>query len=250
MGLASMSRQRLFAIAVVTALAGAGAAATLGADDSGPSTRAVLVALGTPERPGQVATGFAAGPGRVATVAHLFEAADGTSVRVRDSGHWLAARLLSRDRRADLALLEVPGLAAGRVRLGSADDGVVRLLVGARSEPSERPAEIRSAMVAHMQTPGRAGPLRRPALELAARVSAGDSGAAVVAGGGEVVGVVFARSRRRPDTAYAVDARALRGLLRSGREAAIRASARRARHCRLESLRAKVCSWPPLSWAG
>jgi S1-C subfamily serine protease len=213
--------RRLSAIAVVAALAGVGAAATLGSDGSktrSPSTRAVQVALGTPERRGEVATGFAAGPGRVVTVAHLFEAADGASVRVRDRGRWLAARVLRRDRRADLALLEVPRLRARRVRLGSADNGGARLLLGARSGPGERPAEIRRAIVAHMRTPGGAASFRRPALELAARVSVGDSGAAVVAHTGEVVGVVFARSRRRAGKAYAVDASALRALLEGGRD--------------------------------
>lgn len=220
-----MRRRRLWAIAVVAALAGVGVAATLGSDGSktrSPSTRAVQVALGTPERRGEVATGFAAGPGRVVTVAHLFEAADGASVRVRDRGRWLAARVLRRDRRADLALLEVPRLRARRVRLGSADNGGARLLLrarnGARSGPGERPAEIRRAIVAHMQTPGGAASGPRPALELAARVSVGDSGAAVIAHTGEVVGVVFARSQRRAGTAYAVDATALRALLEGGRD--------------------------------
>lgn len=215
--------RRLSALVVVAALGGIGAAATLGSDGSktrNPSTRAVLVALGTQERSGEVATGFAAGPGRVVTVAHLFEAADGAPVRVRDRGGWLAARVLRRDRRADLALLEVPRLRARRVRLGSADDGGARLLLrprnGARSGPGERPAEIRRAIVAHMRTPGGAASGRRPALELAARVSVGDSGAAVVAHAGEVVGVVFARSQRRAGTAYAVDARALRAMLEGG----------------------------------
>jgi hypothetical protein len=69
-----------------------------------------------------------------------------------------------------------------------------------------------------MQTPGGAATGPRPALELAARVSVGDSGAAVIAHTGEVVGVVFARSQRRAGTAYAVGATALRALLEGGRD--------------------------------
>jgi S1-C subfamily serine protease len=224
-----VSGRRLAAIATVMALTAFGAAAALGCDGSsmrGPSTRAVLVALGGSERPGEIATGFPVGPGRVVTVAHLLEAADGASVQVRDGSRWLPARVVRRDRRTDLALLSVSGLRAGRVRLGSADGGSVRLLViasdGAVGSPDERPATIRRAIVANMQTSGGDAPLRRGALELAARASAGDSGAAVVAPGGEVVGVLFARSRRRPATAYAVDARALRPLLRADGDAASR----------------------------
>jgi S1-C subfamily serine protease len=221
--------RRLAAIATVMALTALGAAAAPGCDGSGmrgPSTRAVLVALGGSGRPGEIATGFAVGSGRVVTVAHLLEVADGDSMRVRDGSRWLPARVVRRDRRTDLALLGVSGLRAGHVRIGSADGGSARLLVmardGASGSPDERPAKIRRAIVANMQTPGGDASLRRPALELAARASAGDSGAAVVAPGGEVVGVLFARSRRRAATAYAVDARALRPLLRADREAPIR----------------------------
>jgi hypothetical protein len=53
----------------------------------------------------------------------------------------------------------------------------------------------------------------RPALELSARIAPGDSGAAVVSDGGALAGVVFAASRNRSDTAYAVDASAVRQLL-------------------------------------
>jgi S1-C subfamily serine protease len=221
--------RRLAAIATVMALTALGAAAPLGRDGSsmrGPSTRAVLVALGGSGPRGEIATGFAVGSGRVVTVAHLVEGADRASVQVRDGSRWLPARVVRRDRRTDLALLGVSGLQAGHVRLGSADAGSVRLLVmardGASGRPDERPAKIRRAIVANVRTPGGDASLPRPALELAARASAGDSGAAVVAPGGEVVGVLFARSRRRAATAYAVDASALRPLLRGDGDAPIR----------------------------
>jgi V8-like Glu-specific endopeptidase len=53
----------------------------------------------------------------------------------------------------------------------------------------------------------------RPALELAARVVAGDSGAPVVSRSGVLAGVIFAASSRHPDTAYAIDAKAVTRLL-------------------------------------
>jgi hypothetical protein len=47
-----------------------------------------------------------------------------------------------------------------------------------------------------------------------AAVAAGDSGAPLVTDSGRVAGVVFARSRTRASTAYAVDAAPLAALLR------------------------------------
>ena len=52
----------------------------------------------------------------------------------------------------------------------------------------------------------------RAAIELAGAVTAGDSGAPVL-DDGELLGVVFARSRRDDGTAYAVDAAAVERLL-------------------------------------
>jgi hypothetical protein len=80
------------------------------------------------------------------------------------------------------------------------------------------PAVVRRAIDARVSPPGAGRPLRRPALELQARTRAGDSGAPVVSEDGEVAGVVFARSRNKADTAYAVDARALDQLLAGGGE--------------------------------
>ncbi|MGH2745740.1 MAG: hypothetical protein ACRDN8_25270, partial [Thermoleophilaceae bacterium] len=72
---------------------------------------------------------------------------------------------------------------------------------------------VRRPIDARVSAPGAERALRRPALELEARTRAGDSGAPVVSEGGEVVGVLFARSRNEADTAYALDARALVELL-------------------------------------
>ena len=55
---------------------------------------------------------------------------------------------------------------------------------------------------------------RRPALDLDAAVAGGDSGAPVIGRDGRVVGVLFAASRERARTAYAVDGTALGALLR------------------------------------
>jgi hypothetical protein len=154
-----------------------------------PEPRVVTVlverASGVPER----ASGFVV-DGRVVTVAHPL---GGGAVSV--DGRAAHVARVSRD--DDLAVLQ---LRIEGKRVGGA--GVRVLRAGGAVE-----AAVRRRITAHID--GRA----RPALELAADVAAGDSGAPVVDGRGHLLGVVFARSRTRPGTAYAVDADAVHALL-------------------------------------
>jgi hypothetical protein len=158
-----------------------------------------------------IGTGFAVSDGRVVTVAHVIDGP--VTVLGR------RVRVLRVDPRSDLALLSVPGLEANRPGIASAVNGehlgVVRLLDG---RPSVLSAHVRRSIVAHVRAPGANHALVRPALELSAadgtgRIAPGDSGAAVVTEWGELAGVVFAASRSRSDTAYAVDASRLRRLV-------------------------------------
>jgi S1-C subfamily serine protease len=136
------------------------------------------------------AIGFVAGDGLVVTVAHVL--GDGVAVDGRP------ARVVRVDRRADLALLSVPGV-RGEPQLG---DGGETTVLG-------RPA----AIVRHLSARVDGGP-PRPAIEVRADVAAGDSGAPLVTGTGRVAGVVFARSRTHAQIAYAVDATAVAQLIR------------------------------------
>jgi S1-C subfamily serine protease len=154
-----------------------------------------------------IATGFALGDGRVVTVAHVVDGP--VTVRGR------RVRVLRLDRRSDLALLSAPSRSSSGVPgLASARNGehlrVLRLRDGARSSLS---VHVRRSIVAHVSAPGAARAVVRPALELSARVTPGDSGAPVVTDSGALAGVVFASSRNRRDTAYAVDASALAELI-------------------------------------
>jgi S1-C subfamily serine protease len=148
-----------------------------------------------------VATGFTVSAGRVVTVAHLLE---GDTITVR-SGDGVVRRgaVLRRDDTLDLALLAVPGLRPAPVfaRAGT------RMLVRRGGTVVAEPARVVRRITAHL------GATRRPALELAATVAAGDSGAPVLVDG-RLAGVVFARSRERAGIAYAVDAAALVRFLR------------------------------------
>jgi S1-C subfamily serine protease len=187
-----MSATRLLAVAGATAVAvGAWAAAPRG-HDAAPGIVAVVAG-------GEHATGFAAGGDRVVTVAHVLDAGRPPTV---DGRH---ARVLRVDRAADLALLALPGLRAAPVRTGAGAPGAVRLL-GHR-------ARVRRAITATVRGAPAESAERRAALELAAAADPGDSGAPLLAGDGRVVGVLFAASRGRADTAYAVDGSALRDLL-------------------------------------
>jgi Trypsin-like peptidase domain len=155
---------------------------------------------------GEIATGFAVGADRVLTVAHVVDGAlkvDGTR-----------ARVLRVDRGADLALLGVPGIAARAPAVAAAGAGDEVRVVRLRGDRlASRSVHVRRAIVAHVRAPGAERALTRPALELAARVEAGDSGAPVLSRSGALAGVLFAASSRRENTAYAVDASAVARLL-------------------------------------
>jgi S1-C subfamily serine protease len=165
--------------------------------------RVVAIAATSPAGAAELATGFAVGRDRVVTVAHVLDA--GGTVTVDGRG----ARVVHVDRRDDLALLAVRGVRAARVRT-AAGAGSVRVLL----RGGARPARIRRAITATVRIEP-APAVRRAALDLAADVAPGDSGAAVVDGGGRVVGVLFATSSGRAHSAYAVDASALAALLRN-----------------------------------
>jgi S1-C subfamily serine protease len=177
-----------------------------------PQTRVLAVAVTHPNGPDAMGSGFVAGPGRVVTVAHLLD--HGSRITVRPPGRPARpARLMRLDRRADLALLAVRGL-RGRPLRTTETGRDARLLVLRQGRAVTRTARVRRHIEAHVEAVSRARTHTRPALELAARIAAGDSGAPVVGPGGEVTGVLFARSRDHARTAYAVDATAVAELIR------------------------------------
>jgi S1-C subfamily serine protease len=185
-------------------VAGVAAAALVPAARDGASAppRIVAIAMTSPAGAAELATGFAAGGDRVVTVAHVLDGGGALTVDGRP------ARFVRLDRRDDLALLAVRGLGAARVRTNAGARDVRLLLRG-----GARAARIRRAITATVRIEP-AAPVRRPALDLATDVAGGDSGAPLVDRSGRVAGVLFATSRGRAHTAYAVDATALAALLR------------------------------------
>jgi S1-C subfamily serine protease len=173
-----------------------------------PAVRAeadVLRVSVAPSRgPARVATGFEVGGGRIVTVAHVLDAGGRVTVRGGD-GRRRRATPVRIDRRTDLAVLaaRLPRISPSRhiARAGP------RLLVLRDGRSEGLPATVRRRIVA------RVGAQERPALELTANVTAGDSGAPLIGRGGVVQGVLFASSRTRIATAYAVDGEVLAGLI-------------------------------------
>ena len=169
-----------------------------------PQVLRVTVAAGglVPE----VATAVAVGDGRVLTVAHAVPGRGAVRVAGRP------ARVLRVDDRLDLALLAVPDLRAPAMRLG----GVARrvtLAVLRDGRPTPLGGAVRRRVVIRFRDQPSDPPEVRPGLEVAASIDPGDSGAPVLDTRGRVLGVVYARSRDRADTAWAVDASAVRSLL-------------------------------------
>jgi S1-C subfamily serine protease len=121
--------------------------------------------------------------------------------------------VLSTDRKLDVAVLAIRDAGARAPRGGSAraGDRVTVRVVRAGAARSLR-ATVRRTITARVSRFGAPAQVR-PALELAASVMPGDSGAPVVDSRGRVVGIVFAQASDREALAYALDARALGSIL-------------------------------------
>ena len=202
-----MSRRGLAAACAAGAVAVV-AVVAIKAGDKPRDPSVVRVELAGATSAAELATGFVVAPGRVVTVAHVLE--PDRRLVVRQGAVTRNARVLREDRRNDLALLAVPGLAAPAFAGESARGN--RLLVRRGVRTTTVPASVRRPIRATVRGPDW-GPYRRPALELAADVELGDSGAPLVDSDGHVAGVLFARAGNGRNTAYAVRASAIEPLL-------------------------------------
>jgi S1-C subfamily serine protease len=182
------------------------AGSAIGQATAGPQlVRPAVVAVEA--RGAHVATGFVVDRDRVVTVAHALS--DGPVVVRGADGVARRARVTRRDEALDLALLAAPGVpsAGSPPSLGGA-----RVIVQRGGETMTELAAVRRRIDARVRNAATDEVARRPALELATSIRAGDSGAPVVDAAGRVAGIVFARSREREGLVYAVDAAALPGL--------------------------------------
>jgi S1-C subfamily serine protease len=152
-------------------------------------------------------TGFVVSPGYVVTNAHVVAGQTGRP-HIAAGGDTASATVVLFDPGLDVALLEVPGLALPALAL---DDGLPgRGDTGAAlghpngGDLALIPAAVRDVFSATgFDIYGRA-PVTRVVIELAADVTAGDSGGPFVGTDGRVEGVIFARARTGAGTGYAL----------------------------------------------
>lgn len=142
----------------------------------------------------------------VLTSAHVVAGADTITVRRGDATR--PGRIVAFDPDMDLAYLAVEGLGTGRpwtIASTAVDAGAHATAYVVRADrPVAVPVTVARRVTIRTEDVYVEGETRRPGYELRAAIEEGDSGAAVVSGG-EVVGVVWARSRLVGDRAYAVD---------------------------------------------
>ena len=151
--------------------------------------------------------------GQVATTAHTVAGA--ATITVVDSvGAEFAATVAAFDKDADLALLDVPGLRAPPLAVGRAQVGEALAVVWS-PDGGVRPVPVRvtkqlSITIEDIYVEDE---VHRSGLELVGEISTGDSGGALIDDTGEIIGIIYARSRQRPQTAFATDHSELAGLL-------------------------------------
>lgn len=164
----------------------------------------------------QEGSGFVVGEDLVATNAHVVAGQGSTDV-VTPDGERRRAELVAFDPDRDLAILRVDGLGRRALRVGDTSVGDVGAVFG---RPAGGPLRLAPFEVGERVTAtgsdiyGRSG-VDRDVVVLSAELAPGDSGAALVAPDGEVVGVAFAIAPDRSGVAYALATDELRAVLDS-----------------------------------
>ncbi len=163
-------------------------------------------------------SGFSVGDGNVVTNAHVIAGASAVSV-VDNDGVVRPATVTVLDAQRDLALLNVEGYRAAALSYGVPDLGEE---VGVFGHPIGGALRVAPAGVREMlDSVGRdiydGKRTKRPVLVLSGKLEPGDSGAAVVARSGRLVGVAFAVAPDRASTAYALPVSELQAFLDSAK---------------------------------
>ena len=129
-------------------------------------------------------------------------------------GAELDARVVAFDPDSDLAVLAVSDLTAPPLDVGSVQLGDATLVSWSTdSGIKARPIEVARRLAITIDDIYGSHSAQRSGFEIAGEIVVGDSGGPVVSRHGDVIGIVYARSRTRPSTAFATDADEITELL-------------------------------------
>lgn len=160
-------------------------------------------------RQGQEGSGFVYADDHVMTNAHVVAGVDDPTVRVGGTGRPVEAEVVLFDPKTDVAVLDVPGLDAPSLDFaGDAQRGDPGVVAG---YPENGGLDLRAATVAErVRAQGQdiygTSLSTRDIYSLRANVRPGNSGGPLLTKGGDVSGVIFARSTSENATGYALTA--------------------------------------------
>jgi S1-C subfamily serine protease len=165
-------------------------------------------------------TGFAVGPGLIATNAHVVAGETKPSV-VTSDGDRRDATVVQFDPRHDVAVLRVDGDPLPSLDLGPTTLGTITSVLGHPNGGQLRATPAR--IVRRIETPRtdiyRSGTIQTSIVGLAAHLIVGDSGAPVVGPDGAVQAMVFAVDPADPNTAFALSSEEIEPFVRRAADA-------------------------------
>lgn len=158
-------------------------------------------------------SGWVAGRELVVTSAHVVAGVDAPRVD-RNDGDLLAARVVSFDKKNDVAVLRVPGLAARPLRLADAIEGTPGALLGYPGNGPYTETPVRVGRVVEIVGRDAYGnfPTTREVTTIRGEVRSGNSGGPVVDARGRVITTAFAQ-RAGQDGGYGVPTAEVRSAL-------------------------------------
>jgi S1-C subfamily serine protease len=187
--------------------------------------RSIVKVLGTARRCGKVleGTGFVYAPQRVMTNAHVVGGVDEPTVQIGGTGRVYEAEVVVYDWRRDVAVLEVPALKAPALRFAGKDaergDGAIVAGFPENGGFTVRAARVRDRVEADGPDIYHRDKVDRDIYSLYTTIRQGDSGGPLLTPGGQVYGVVFAKSLDDSRTGYALTADEVRKDAARGRTA-------------------------------
>lgn len=185
-------------------------------DDAEPANSAVGIVAEGCGLTAHLASGVVVGRrGQVVTVAHAIAGATSISV-VDHAGGLHPAAVLAFDKDRDLAVLAVPDLNAPALKLGHSAPGPGATLTWSRANGvTDRKVTVSKRLLVTMEDIYVQQTVKRHGLEMLADIAAGDSGGAVLSSTGDVIGIIYARSRTRNGVGFATDSSELQTLLQT-----------------------------------